>query len=67
MERRAEAAEMGWPLVFLNSAGASFITGFNLIVDAGFVAGTMTGLVDLEALFNRAFADVADHATGDGE
>ena len=58
MERRAEPEEMGWPLVFLNSEGASFITGLNLLVDAGFVAGTMTGLIDLEALFAKAMADI---------
>lgn len=56
MERRATPAEMGWPLAFLNSDAASFITGLNLLVDAGFVAGTMTGLIDLEALFANAIA-----------
>jgi hypothetical protein len=66
MERRAQPEEMGWPLVFLNSDAASFITGLNLLVDAGFVAGTMTGLIDLEALFARAMADIegAGGATG---
>lgn len=59
MERRAQPEEMGWPLAFLNSDGASFITGLNLVVDAGFVAGTMTGLIDLEALFAKAMADIA--------
>jgi NAD(P)-dependent dehydrogenase (short-subunit alcohol dehydrogenase family) len=58
MERRAQPEEMGWPLAFLNSDGASFITGLNLVVDAGFVAGTMTGLIDLEALFAQAMADI---------
>lgn len=58
MERRAQPEEMGWPLAFLNSDGASFITGLNLLVDAGFVAGTMTGLIDLDALFAKAMADV---------
>jgi len=58
MERRAQPEEMGWPLAFLNSDAASFITGLNLLVDAGFVAGAMTGLIDLEALFAKAMADV---------
>jgi NAD(P)-dependent dehydrogenase (short-subunit alcohol dehydrogenase family) len=62
MERRAQPEEMGWPLAFLNSDAASFITGLNLLVDAGFVAGAMTGLIDLEALFAKAMADV--EATG---
>jgi NAD(P)-dependent dehydrogenase (short-subunit alcohol dehydrogenase family) len=51
MDRKAQPAEMGWPLAFLNSDGASFITGLNLIVDAGFVAGVTTGAIDVMALF----------------
>jgi NAD(P)-dependent dehydrogenase (short-subunit alcohol dehydrogenase family) len=50
MNRQAQPEEMGWPLAFLNSDGASFITGLNLIVDAGFVAGVTTGGIDLNAL-----------------
>jgi len=59
MNRYAEPAEMAWPLVFLNSAGASYITGHNLIVDAGFVAGATTGAIDLAALFEGAMRDMA--------
>ncbi len=51
MNRQAQPEEMGWPLAFLNSDAASFITGLNLIVDAGFVAGVTTGAIDLGALF----------------
>lgn len=56
MERRAQPEEMGWPLAFLNSAAASFITGLNLLVDAGFVAGVMTGAINLEELFAQGVA-----------
>ena len=57
MGRQAEADEMGWPLAFLNSDAASFITGLNLLVDAGFVAGMMTGAIDLDALIAQAMED----------
>ena len=56
MERRAQPEEMGWPLAFLNSDGASFITGLNLLVDAGFVAAVTTGAIDLETLFAQGMA-----------
>ena len=60
MNRKAQPAEMGWPLVFLNSNAASFITGLNLLVDAGFVAGMMTGAIDLEKLMEQGLAAMAD-------
>ena len=50
MGRKATADEMGWPLAFLNSDAAAFINGFNLVVDGGFLAGTMTGAIDVAAL-----------------
>lgn len=52
--RYATADEMGWPLAFLNSDAASYITGFNLIIDGGFLAGVMTGAIDPAALLNPA-------------
>ena len=51
LNRAAKPEEMGWPLVFLNSDAATFITGLNLIIDGGFVAGMMTGAIDLDAIF----------------
>ncbi len=59
MNRQAQPEEMAWPLAFLNSDAASFITGFNLIVDAGFVAGVMTGAVDVNALFEAGMQEMA--------
>lgn len=50
LDRAAQPEEMGWPLVFLNSEAATFITGMNLIVDGGFTAGMTTGLIDLNAI-----------------
>lgn len=60
MGRRAEPEEMGWPLAFLNSDSASFITGVNLLVDAGFVAGVTTGAIDVEALLGQGMAAMAE-------
>jgi NAD(P)-dependent dehydrogenase (short-subunit alcohol dehydrogenase family) len=51
MNRQAQPEEQAWPLAFLNSDAASFITGLNLVVDGGFVAGVMTGTIDLGSLF----------------
>jgi len=50
LDRAAQPEEMGWPLVFLNSDAATFITGMNLIVDGGFTAGMTTGLIDLNEI-----------------
>lgn len=54
--RPATAAEQAWPLVFLNSAAAGFISGLALPVDYGFTAGVQTGLIDVQAMLAKAFA-----------
>lgn len=48
--RHAVAAEQAWPLVFLNSPRASYLTGVQLDVDAGFKAGLYTGQIDPKVL-----------------
>ncbi|MBV8982842.1 MAG: SDR family oxidoreductase [Acidimicrobiia bacterium] len=52
LDRAAQPEEMGWPLVFLNSDAATFITGLNLIIDGGFAAGMATGLIDLNEILS---------------
>lgn len=52
MDRKAYPDEMGWPLAFLNSEAASFVNGFNMVIDGGFLAGTMTGAIDVAALLS---------------
>jgi NAD(P)-dependent dehydrogenase (short-subunit alcohol dehydrogenase family) len=48
--RNSTAEEQAYPLVFLNSAAGSYISGHNLMVDGGFLAGMMTGQIDAAAL-----------------
>lgn len=54
--RAATAAEQAWPLVYLNSAAAAFISGVALPVDHGFTGGVTTGVIDVQALLAKAFA-----------
>ena len=48
--RHAVAEEQAWPLVFLNSPRASFVTGVQFDADAGFKAGMFTGQIDPSTL-----------------
>ena len=48
--RNARAEEQAYPLVFLNSPAASYISGHNLMVDGGFLAAIMTGQIDPAAI-----------------
>ncbi len=52
--RHAVAEEQAWPLVFLNSPRASFVTGIALDSDGGFVGGLYTGQIDPGVLMPRA-------------
>ena len=44
--RNARPDEQAWPLLFLNSPRASFVTGVQFDADAGFKAGMFTGQID---------------------
>ncbi len=48
--RHALAEEQAWPLVFLNSPRASFLTGHQLDVDGGFKGALFTGQIDPKVL-----------------
>ncbi len=48
--RNSTAEEQAWPLVFLNSAAASYISGENLYTDGGTAGGLMTGAIDPSSL-----------------
>ena len=46
--RRSTPAEQGWPMIFLNSDAASYISGENLNTDGGTVSAITTGRLVLE-------------------
>ncbi len=55
--RRSTPAEQGWPMIFLNSDAASYISGENLNTDGGTVSAITTGRLvldfDPETLLNN--------------
>jgi NAD(P)-dependent dehydrogenase (short-subunit alcohol dehydrogenase family) len=55
--RNATATEQAFPLLFLNSDAAAYVTGHNLEVDGGFIAGVLTGQVDVAALISSVSGD----------
>jgi len=56
--RRSTPDEQGWPMIFLNSDAASYISGENVNTDGGTISGLTTGTITLpydpEALLNQA-------------
>ena len=58
--RQSTAEEQAWPLIFLNSATAGFISGACLPVDCAFTGGVNTGLIDVGKLVAAARAN-GDH------
>ncbi len=46
MGRWAEAVEQAWPMIFLNSPLASYVTGEAIAVDGGTAAGVVTGQIE---------------------
>jgi NAD(P)-dependent dehydrogenase (short-subunit alcohol dehydrogenase family) len=48
--RNSTAEEQGWPLAFLCSAAASYVSGENLFTDGGTCGGLMTGAIDASLL-----------------
>jgi NAD(P)-dependent dehydrogenase (short-subunit alcohol dehydrogenase family) len=44
--RNSRPDEQAWPLLFLNSPRASYVTGVQFDADAGFKAGMFTGQID---------------------
>ena len=48
--RNSSADEQAWPLAFLNSPAASYISGENIFTDGGCAGGIMTGSIDLSEM-----------------
>jgi NAD(P)-dependent dehydrogenase (short-subunit alcohol dehydrogenase family) len=48
--RRSTPDEQAWPLIFLNSKLASYVTGENLVTDGGTMGAVMTGSIDILGL-----------------
>ncbi|MGQ0823679.1 MAG: coniferyl-alcohol dehydrogenase [Actinomycetota bacterium] len=53
--RHAVAEEQAWPLLFLNSPRASYVTGVQLDADGGFRGGLFTGQIDPKVLMPEGF------------
>jgi NAD(P)-dependent dehydrogenase (short-subunit alcohol dehydrogenase family) len=53
--RRSTPDEQAWPLIFLNSKLASYITGENLVADGGTMGAAMTGGIDLSTMVPDAY------------
>jgi NAD(P)-dependent dehydrogenase (short-subunit alcohol dehydrogenase family) len=51
--RRSTPEEQAYPLIYLNSKAASFITGENIVTDGGTIGGIFTGNID-PAIFSGA-------------
>jgi NAD(P)-dependent dehydrogenase (short-subunit alcohol dehydrogenase family) len=54
--RHAVAEEQAWPMVFLNSPRASFVTGLQFDADGGFKSGLFTGRIDPTVLMPEGVA-----------
>jgi NAD(P)-dependent dehydrogenase (short-subunit alcohol dehydrogenase family) len=48
--RRSTPDEQAWPLIFLNSQLASYVTGENVVTDGGTMGAVMTGSIDISGL-----------------
>ena len=54
--RHSTPDEQAYPLIFLNSRAASYVTGENLITDGGTIGGVSTGQIDLVKILSAALS-----------
>ena len=57
--RRSRPEEQAYPMIFLNSDAASYITGENLNTDGGMFGAILSGQINLEELFAGFFPETA--------
>lgn len=57
--RRSTPVEQAYPLIFLGSDAASYISGLALNVDLGFLGSVMTGQIDMRAMMGDVEARTA--------
>ena len=57
--RRSRPEEQAYPMIFLNSDAASYVTGENLNTDGGMFGAILSGQINLEELFAGFFSDTA--------
>lgn len=55
--RHSAPDEQAWPLIFLNSPLASYLTGENLVTDGGTMGAMMTGGIDMSLMIPDAFKE----------
>lgn len=56
IDRRSTPEEQAAPLIYLNSDAATYVNGLAVPIDGGFMAGMITGQIDMSALAAMAAA-----------
>jgi NAD(P)-dependent dehydrogenase (short-subunit alcohol dehydrogenase family) len=56
LDRHSRPEEQAYPLIYLNSPAASYITGENLITDGGTMGGVSTGRIDLMKILSAVMS-----------
>jgi NAD(P)-dependent dehydrogenase (short-subunit alcohol dehydrogenase family) len=56
--KRSTPEQQAWPLIFLNSDMASYVSGVALPVDGGLMGGSTSGALDLKAMLREAVKQV---------
>jgi NAD(P)-dependent dehydrogenase (short-subunit alcohol dehydrogenase family) len=55
--RRSTPDEQAWPMIFLNSPLAAYVTGENVVTDGGTMGAVMTGALDMSLLIPESMRE----------
>jgi NAD(P)-dependent dehydrogenase (short-subunit alcohol dehydrogenase family) len=55
--RRSTPDEQAWPMIFLNSPLAAYVTGENVVTDGGTMGAVMTGAIDMSGLIPESMQE----------